>query len=147
MPIKMPIGTVLSDYNLGGFLAFINDNSTPESLRKCVLEWVYIIHHRSYDLIEPLPVGSIPVLQCADPTCSRCQEGRGGYKFPWISPLWTQQWWAKADVAVGIPGCGIPGFQITGPIWRRCIVSADGATRARGEEKVKGHVCDWQPGP
>ena len=132
----------------GRLFAFINDGSTPESLRKCVLEWVYIIHHRSFQDIEPLPVDSIPALQCADPTCSRCQEGRGGYKFPWISPLWTQQWWAKADVAVGIPGCGIPGSQITGILFvKQLDLAEDDATRALGKESVKDHVCDWQPGP
>ena len=145
----MWIGTVLSDYNLGGFLAFINDNSTPESLRKCVLEWVYIIHHKSLEDIEPVPLHSIPVLQCADPTCSRCQEGRGGYKFPWISPLWTQQWWAKTDVfnLVQPSGC-IPGSQITGTLFvKQLDLAEDDATRALGKESVKGHVCDWQPGP
>ena len=44
-------------------------------------------------------------LKCKEGTnCTRCATGRGGYKFRWFSPLWTQAYVAGARKGAWLPG-------------------------------------------
>ena len=148
MPIHMWIGKgpLLADRNLSGFLAFMNSASTEISFRMCVLRWVCSINHKSSKRRSQISVEidgqdhSLPGINCDDPDCTRCNSCHGGYEFPWISPLWTKEWWANVDFFFE----GVPSHMVTGPEWRRRIVEADETTRTRGENNVEGYADDWE---
>ena len=91
---------VPSDYNLASFSAWFCRLATPADREAA--NGVYLVEHTRNTAGRAEPIGlrytdpetgtrrryQIPVLDCQDVGCARCDAGVGGYKFDWVGP-WT----------------------------------------------------------
>ena len=87
-----------------------------------------------------LPPGFYAVRCAGGPSCKRCVEGNGGYKFRWFSPLWY-----RAYVAGARPGSWLPGNPETR--WRQLEEAFhSGAPCGTGAENgTEANACHAAP--
>ena len=91
LPPRISSKPILSDFNYARFLAWLAEASPQDA--DDVLSVVYITYHRDWfgwpDDV-PLRGRKLKVANCFDVGCARCRDGRGGYRFKWIHPFWTE---------------------------------------------------------
>ena len=78
---------VVSDCNLQDFLAWYDH--AEEWQKEVAREQLYVMEHRMLAIgirTDHLPLREVP---CYDVGCQRCDQLRGGYRFGWVSRLWS----------------------------------------------------------
>ena len=89
---------IRSAHNLSAFLKWLPSSATHQQVRD-LQGIIGTVDHRYASDAPSLPVRlhkfgiSITLLEtpCTAAICSRCLEGKGGYKFYWIGP-WTNDY-------------------------------------------------------
>jgi hypothetical protein len=129
---------LLSPWNFANFLAWGALASRAEL--DDVMRLVYIeIHFGPHDPESMVVQGrTLTQRRCCQDPCARCDTGRGGYRFCWISPAWTWRGFVAWEAELR----HVLETRCLDDAWRIPLSAAD--MRAAEGEDDPGPICNFQ---